>query len=92
MTQNFNAQANFNPINAKNQAEEKIKEFKKRLQAFENISTLEEAKKIAKEIMPVSKEINHFRVGSAKCVIINKDDMFRICLDSDEEFISYDFS
>jgi hypothetical protein len=70
---------------------EKYNQFRERILAFENISTLEEAKKLAKQILPVAQDINIFNVGHAQCTIVNRDDLFRISLDSDEEFLCYDF-
>lgn len=87
----FRLQMNFNN-NETLRNQEKLNNFKTRLQAFEEISTLEEAQKLSKSILPVSQEVNHIRIGSAKCVIINRPGMFRISLDTENEFISYDFS
>ena len=70
----------------------KINEFKARLQAFEEISSLQEAKELAEKILPVSQEINHFRIGEAKCVVVNRPNMFRVSIDTESEFICYDFS
>ena len=94
--ENYNPQMNYEQMEmmnkVQNQSTAKVKEFKTRLEAFNNVSTLDEAKELAKNIMPVSLDINHFRIGDAKCVIINKPDIFRISIDTAEEFISYDFS
>jgi len=70
---------------------EKYEQFKERIKEFETVSTLDEAKSLAEKILPVAKEISSFRVGSAKCTVINREDSFRICVDTVEEFISYDF-
>lgn len=85
----------YNQYDAQRQIEqankEKFLKFKQRIQQFNNITTLEEAKELAAKILPTAKEINRFNIGSAKCVIINKPDNFRISLDSIDEFISFDF-
>ena len=73
------------------QKSNKIKEFMERLAKFENIETLSEAKELATKIMPTANEVNRFYIENAKCVVINKDNMLRISLDTPEEFISYDF-
>ena len=65
---------------------------KERIGKFENVDTIEEARELAKQIMPTSNTINRFNIGNAKCVIIDDGDMFRITLDSAEECICYDFS
>lgn len=70
---------------------EKYLEFKNRINKFNNIQTLVEAKNLSQQIMPVAQELSQFRVGDALCVIVNKPNMFRISLDSETEFISYDF-
>ena len=94
--ENYNPQMNYEQMEMMNkvqgQSTEKVKEFKTRLESFNNVTTIEEAKELAKNIMPVSQEINHFRIGEAKCVIVNKPETFRISIDTAEEFISYDFS
>lgn len=69
----------------------KYNEFKDRITKFEEIKTLDEAKSLASEILPVANEINVFNIGSAKCYVINREDNLRITLDSINEFISYDF-
>lgn len=70
---------------------DRIKEFKSRIEKFSGVASLKEAKDLALKIMPTSNEINRFYIDNAKCVIVNKDDMFRISLDTPDEFISYDF-
>ena len=69
----------------------KFEDFKERIREFKGIKTLEEAKELASKILPVANEINMFKVGEAKCVVINRKDNFRICLESLTEFIAYDF-
>lgn len=73
------------------QQQEKYNEFKKRIEAFNTIETIEEAKELSEKILPVSNEKTTFRVGNGKCTIINRDTLFRISLNSQDEFISYDF-
>ena len=79
-------QSLYNQYDAQRQIElankEKYNKFKERIQQFSNISTLEEAKELANKILPTAKEINRFSIGSAKCVIINKEDNFRISVDT----------
>ena len=71
--------------------EEKLLQFKERIKCFENIVTLEEAQEMSRKILPVAQEYSQFRVGNAQCIIVNKADMLRISLDSNDEFICYDF-
>ena len=74
-----------------NKEKQKVENLKVRLSEFGNIKTIEEAKELAKKILPVANELNRFRVGNAKCVVVNKPTLFRICLDTEDEFIAYDF-
>ena len=69
----------------------RINEFKIRVKAFDDIKTLNEAKRLAQDILPTANEITRFYIDNAKCIIVNNDKMFRICFDTPEEFISYDF-
>lgn len=75
------------------QNKEKSERFKERIAEFANVSTLEEAKELAKQILRLTdKDIYEFNIGNSTCVVVNKDDMFRISLNSRDEFISYDFA
>ena len=78
-------------LNIHEQNKEKYEQFKERISQFANISTIEEAKKLSEQILPVAQEINKFNVGIGRCVVINRSNLFRISLDSEKEFISYDF-
>ena len=69
----------------------KINEFMHRIAKFKDVTSLEDAKELATKILPTANEVNRFYIENAKCVVINKDDMFRISLDTAEEFIAYDF-
>lgn len=74
-----------------NDKKEKVENFKKRLTEFKNINTLSEAKELMEKIMPVKLERTVFFIGDAKCTIISKHNLLRICLDTPQEFISYNF-
>lgn len=71
--------------------DERAEKFKTRLNEFQNVFTLEEAKNLLQKNMPVVLEKTTFYIGKSKCVIINTDKQLRILYDSPEEFISYDF-
>ena len=73
------------------QKNNKINEFIERIGKFKKVKTLKEAKELASKIIPTANEINRFYIENAKCIIVNKEDMFRISFDTAEEFISYDF-
>lgn len=78
-------------LNFEAQKADKLKEFKDRVAPFAMVSTFEEAKELAKKILPTANEINRFYVGDAKCMIVNRNDLLRISIDSATEFICYDF-
>lgn len=75
-----------------NENKKKSDAMKVRIEEFAKINTIEEAKNLAKQILPVANDINRFSVGNAKVIIINTSDIFRISFDSPDEFISYDFA
>ena len=74
------------------QKKKKVSDFLLRLEKFGDITTLEDAKDLAQKILPVPNDINTFKAGNAKCTVINREDMFRVCVDTPEKFISYDFT
>ena len=78
--------------NIEKQNAEKYKNFIERVSEFQNITTLEDAHELAKKILPTNQELSRFNVGNAKCVVLNTKDKLRISIDSEKEFISYDFS
>ena len=63
-----------------------------RLDVFKDVKTLSEAQELASKHFPTNQEITRFYIGNAKCVVVNKPELLRICVDSSEEFICYDFS
>ena len=71
---------------------EKYESFKTRIKQFEEVRTLEEARELSEKILPIAGNRASFRVGNAKCTVISTEEMFRICVDTAEEFISYDFA
>lgn len=73
------------------QQTEKLQNLKERVMKFSDITTLEDAKLLASDSFRVSSEFTEFSISNAKCTIINKDKLFRISLNTPEEFISYDF-
>ena len=78
-------------FNLQQQNKEKLEGFKKRIEAFSEITTLEEAKALSEKTLPVANEITTFNIGNARCTVVNKENLFRISLDTQDEFISYDF-
>ena len=73
------------------QNKDKEEKFKERLEAFKKITTKAEARELASKIMPVKSERTVFRIGVAKCIIINKEKVFRITFISETDFICFSF-
>ena len=71
--------------------EEKYLHIKERLSKFDDIVTLEDALHLAKQILPTAMEISSFQVGNATCTVVKRSDMIRISLETEREFICYDF-
>lgn len=70
---------------------EKVEAFLERIEPFSKLSTLEEAKDMAKRILPTKPEVTGFYVGNIKCTVVNREKEFRISVDSKEYFICYSF-
>lgn len=75
----------------KTKKESKKEDFKIRLNEFKNVLTLKDAKDLLSKTIPVVLDRTTFFIDDAKCIIINTEKQLRICFDSPEEFISYDF-
>lgn len=73
----------------KNSEEEK---FNEEIKNFEKIDSIEEARLFAAKILPpMVNGINRFYIGNIKCIVINKKDLFRICVDSEKEFLCFEY-
>lgn len=70
---------------------DKLSEFKERIFRFREVETLADAKALATKILPTANEFNSFYVGTGKCVVINRDDLFRIYYEDSQDFIAFDF-
>ena len=70
---------------------DRAERFKKRLEVFENIESIYDAKKILETDIPVKTAKTSFSVGNAKVFILNTNDMVRISFSAPEEFIAYNF-
>ena len=80
---------NFSSI--ENEEADKEKEFREKLNKFQMVSTLGEAKDLLQKIMPAAEGRTAFYVGGGKCTIFNSEKQLRISFDTTKEFISYDF-
>lgn len=74
-----------------NNDKEKLDLFKKRLEAFDNVRSLSDAKALLNKTMPVTLDRTVFYIGDAKCIIINLPKQLRICLKTPTEFLIYHF-
>ena len=72
--------------------QEKAEKLKERIKKFSELTTLEDAKELAKTEFRAEKELQEFFVAGVSCVIVNRENMFRISYDSANEYICYDFS
>lgn len=99
MNQDFKHGKELNPfmlnyqsvLNVEKTNDDKLGDFLERISAFKEIKTLNEAKELAKNILPTENEINRFYVASAKVVVINKEDLLRISVINDKKITCYNF-
>ena len=90
MTNAYDIQAIQARIQKENQ--EKAANLKDRIDKFADFTTLKEAKEHAKVAFRAEKEYQEFSIAGVRCVIINKEDSFRISYDSPTDYICYDFA
>ena len=70
-------------------AEKKLEKFKEKLKIFDGVTSIALARKLAKENFYIENDINYIKLDDTMCVIIQSADVFRICLENDKEFLSY---
>ena len=70
-------------------AANKLEQFKEKLKIFEGITSIAQARKLAKENFYIENDVNYIKLDDTMCVIIQSADVFRICLENDKEFLSY---
>ena len=90
MTNAYDVQAMQLKIQKENQ--EKAENLKGRIDKFADLTTLDEAKELAKTAFRAEKEYQEFAIAGVRCVIVNKDDSFRISYDSPTDYVCYDFA
>ena len=86
----YNAQNIRQQLNLQNNDKELV--FKKRLKRFNEVQSVKAAKELLQKIMPIKTAKTVFRVGAAKCTIINEKDVLYINFNSNEECICYNFT
>ena len=74
------------------ESEQKAENLKNRINKFSELSTLDEAKELAKTAFRAEKEYQEFAIAGVRCVIVNKKDSFRISYDSPTDYVCYDFA
>ena len=75
--------------------EQAIKEyiaFKQKIEVFNDITSVDDAKSIAREIFQLQGEINYIKAGIGYCTIVDKAKLLQIFLKSDKELITYSFT
>ena len=73
-------------------SEDRVVKFLERLMQFDNVNNLEDAQKLAKQILPTKEDITTFYVGSLKCIVVNRSNLLRISAITDSNVICYSFS
>ena len=69
--------------------ENRILEIKAKLKQLDKITSIAEAKKITQSFMYFHEDVNRIKIGDAKCLIISRKDLFRICFEYKDDFICY---
>ena len=77
--------------NNEHESDAKEKEFLSRIEPFKTVNTLEDARKLAEKVIPTKAEVTSFYIGQLKCTVCNTEKLFRLSIDSPEEFVSYNF-
>lgn len=71
--------------------EQEYNKFMSKLEEFNNISRLQDAKDCAKRLFNIDKELNFFRAGEAYITIESRADLLRIIVNSEGELLCYNF-
>lgn len=69
--------------------EDRILEIKSKLKQLDKITSIAEAKKITQTFMSFHENVNRIKIGDAKCLIISRKDLFRVCFEYKDDFICY---
>ena len=69
--------------------EDEFRNLKTKLEIFEGVTEISQARKIAKDLFHIENDINFIKIENANCVIIQSANLFRVCLENDKEFICY---
>lgn len=69
--------------------ERRLRNFKDKLKIFDGITSISEARKIAKENFCIKNDVNYIKLDNSMCVIVQSSDVFKVCLENDKEFFCY---
>lgn len=73
-------------------ADKKLAQLKEKLKIFDGITSIAEARRLAKENFHITNDVNFINLENAKCVIVQSANLFRVCLEDDKEFICYNIA
>lgn len=74
------------------EAKQEYENFKNKLKVLDGVSSISKAKNLTKSFLPLNNEKSYLKIGSARCVVISRGNMFRVCLDSENEYICYNIT
>lgn len=98
-SKNKNYQAVYNSYNYNNlenspqkTAEKEYLGIKNKVLQFSGAKNITDARTLAKQLFGIRDEINFIKAGYAHCTIINRANVFRVVLNSEEEMICYNYT
>ena len=70
-------------------AAKKLEQLKEKLKIFEGITSIAQARKLAKENFYIENDVNYINLENAMCVIVQSANDFKVCLEDEKEVILY---
>lgn len=70
-------------------AAKKLEQFKEKLKIFEGITSIAQARKLAKENFYIENDVNYINLENAMCVIVQSANDFKVCLEDEKEVTLY---
>lgn len=68
---------------------DKLADFREKIKLFEEIKTVASAKELAEKLFHINTDVTHMNFDNAHGLIVQSSNLFRICLESETEFICY---
>ena len=65
-------------------AEKQLEQFKEKLKIFDGVTSIAQARKLAKENFYIENDVNYINLENAMCVIVQSANDFRVCLEDDK--------